>query len=66
MTGKSLPRLGQAGMIGGLERERFTQLEHAAILDLREGEAGMGPANVGRDELGDHQTVCVTFCTCRG
>jgi hypothetical protein len=54
MIGKGLPGLRQSRMIGGPERQRLTQLEHAATLDLREGEAGMGPANVGRNELGGH------------
>ena len=42
MMGKSLPRLDQTGIIGGLERERFAQLEHTAVPNLRESETGMG------------------------
>src|SRR5688500_1023293 len=51
LCAERLPSGLQAGMFGGLEGRRFTEMGDVAVLDLGEREPGVGSANVDRDDL---------------
>src|SRR5437763_6407182 len=49
-----LPCELEASMLGGLERDRLAEGNNAALVDLGNGEAGVGSADVGDCDLAAH------------
>lgn len=52
LCAKGLPGGLQAGMLGGLLRHWFAKRDHTTTRHFGNGEAGMGAANIDRDDLG--------------